>query len=443
VVKTGSQAAPEIERRTMRRVMLRLVPFLMVCYVFAWLNRINLSFAALQMNKQLGLTETDYGLAAGLFFITYALLEVPSNLLLHKYGARKWIARIMLSWGIIAAAMAFIVGPKSFYAMRLFLGAAEAGFYPGILFFLTLWIPSAYRARTYSYFLLAIPITGIIGGPLSVHLLGLSGVGGLMGWQWMFIIEGLPSAILAPFVLFYLQDAPAQAKWLPADEGGWLINTLAAEKKTIDRRSTQSVLAALTNPTIILMALMYFSNVCLINSILFFLPQIVKGFGLSMHQVGDFMIVPNALGLVAMIIWGRNSDRRNERFGHAAVANLLAAVALLGAMLVQDPLLRGAAFSIAFAATLCMVVPFWAIPGTFLSGASAAGGIAAISAMGVTGGFIAPYFIGYMKDLTGDFKTGFLVIAFFGMFISILFYLVGSRQQRARNAANLAADARA
>jgi cyanate permease len=264
-----------------------------------------------------------------------------------------------------------------------------------------------------------------------------------MGWQWMFIIEGLPSAILAPFVLFYLQDAPAQAKWLPADEGGWLINTLAAEKKTIDRRSTQSVLAALTNPTIILMALMYFSNVCLINSILFFLPQIVKGFGLSMHQVGDFMIVPNALGLVAMIIWGRNSDRRNERFGHAAVANLLAAVALLGAMLVQDPLLRGAAFSIAFAATLCMVVPFWAIPGTFLSGASAAGGIAAISAMGVTGGFIAPYFIGYMKDLTGDFKTGFLVIAFFGMFISILFYLVGSRQQRARNAANLAADARA
>jgi sugar phosphate permease len=448
VVNTGSQAAPEqaapeIERRTMRRVMLRLVPFLMVCYVFAWLNRINLSFAALQMNKQLGLTETDYGLAAGLFFITYALLEVPSNLLLHKYGARKWIARIMLSWGIIAAAMAFIVGPKSFYAMRLFLGAAEAGFYPGILFFLTLWIPAAYRARTYSYFLLAIPITGIIGGPLSVHLLGLSGVGGLMGWQWMFIIEGLPSAILAPFVLFYLQDAPAQAKWLPADESSWLIDKLAAEKKTIDRRATQSVLAALTNPTVVLMALMYFSNVCLINSILFFLPQIVKGFGLSMHQVGDFMIVPNALGLVAMIIWGRNSDRRNERFGHAAVANLLAAVALLGAMLVQDPLLRGAAFSIAFAATLCMVVPFWAIPGTFLSGASAAGGIAAISAMGVTGGFIAPYFIGYMKDLTGDFKTGFLVIAFFGMFISILFYLVGSRQQRARNAANLAADARA
>ncbi len=190
------------------------------------------------------------------------------------------------------------------------------------------------------------------------------------------------------------------------------------------------------------MALMYFSNVCLINSILFFLPQIVKGFGLTMHQVGNFMIIPNALALVAMILWGRNSDRRNERFGHAAVANLIAALALLGAMLVQDPYIRGAAFSIAFAATLCMVVPFWAIPGTFLSGASAAGGIAAVSAMGVTGGFVAPYFVGYMKDLTGSFTTGFLVIAFFGMFISILFYLVGSRQQRARNAANLIADAK-
>jgi sugar phosphate permease len=427
----------------MRRVMLRLLPFLMICYVFCWLNRINLSFAALQMNKQLGLTEADYGLAAGLFFLTYALLELPSNLLLHKFGARKWIARIMFSWGIIAAGMALVAGPKSFYLMRLLLGAAEAGFYPGILFYLTLWMPAAYRARTYSYFLMAIPITGIIGGPLSVHLLALSGVGGLMGWQWMFIAEGLPSAILAPFVLYFLQDAPSQAKWLAKDERFWLIGTLAAEKQTIGTRSAQSVLTALKNPTVVLMALMYFSNVCLINSILIFLPQIVKGFGLSLHQVGDFMIIPNALALVAMIFCGRNSDRRNERFGHAAVANLIASLALLGAMLVHDPYIRGAAFSIAFAATLCMVVPFWAIPGSFLSGASAAGGIAAISATGVTGGFVASCFVGYMKDLTGSFTTGFLSIAFFGVFMSILFYLVGSRQQQARNAANALADAKA
>jgi MFS family permease len=427
----------------MRRVMWRLIPFLMICYVFAWLNRINLSFAALQMNKPLGLTEADYGLAAGLFFVTYAVLEVPSNLLLHRLGARKWIARIMFTWGIVAAGMALVVGPNSFYVMRLLLGAAEAGFYPGILFYLTLWIPAAYRARTYSYFLIAIPITGIIGGPLSIHLLGLSGLGGLMGWQWMFIFEGLPSIILAPIVLFYLQDRPAQAKWLPAAESSWLTATLAGETKTIETRKTQSVMAALSNPTVILMALMYFSNVCLLNGVLFFLPQIVKGFGLTMHQVGDFMIIPNALALVLMIFWGRRADRSGDRFAYAAIANLVAAISLLGAMLLTDPYLRGFAFSLTFAATLCMVVPFWAIPGTFLSGASAAGGIAAISAMGVTGGFIAPYFIGYMKDATGDFQIPFLVIAAFAIAVSVIFYLVGTRQQKTRDAANAVADAKA
>jgi ACS family tartrate transporter-like MFS transporter len=434
--------AAEIEKRTMKRVATRLVPFLMLCYVFCWMNRINLSFAAVPMGKQLGLSATDYGLAAGLFFVTYALLEIPSNLLLHKYGARKWIARIMFSWGVVAAGMALVAGPNSFYLMRLLLGAAEAGFYPGILFFLTLWVPAAYRARTYSVFLLAIPLTGIIGGPLSVHLLDLNGTLGLAGWQWMFIVEGLPSAILAPFVLFYLQDRPNDAHWLANDEKTWLIDKLATEKQTIDLRSAQSVLAALTNPTVVLMALMYFSNVCILNGILFFLPQIVKGFGLTMHQVGDFMIIPNVLALVLMIIWGRRSDRKQERFGHAAAANMVAAVALLGAMTIQDPWLRGAAFSIAFAATLCMVVPFWAIPGAFLSGASAAGGIAAISAMGVTGGFVAPYFIGYMKDVTGSFTASFLSIAVFGVVISGLFYVVGNRQQRDRDAANAITDAK-
>jgi sugar phosphate permease len=441
--KSTTASATPLEAATMRHVLRRLLPFLMLCYVFCWLNRINLSFAALQMNKPLGLTATDYGLAAGLFFVTYALLELPSNLLLHKFGARRWIARIMFTWGIIAAGMALVVGPTSFYVMRLALGAAEAGFYPGILFYLTLWIPAAYRARTYSYFLIAIPITGILGGPLSVHLLGLSGLGGLMGWQWMFICEGLPSIILAPIVLFYLQDKPADAAWLPPDQKAWLTEKLAHEEKRIEHRSAQSVLAAVTNPTVVLMALMYFSNVLLLNSVLFFLPQIVKGFGLTMRQVGDFMIIPNALALVAMIIWGWNADRTKERFAHAAAANMLAALSLIAAMLVQDPVLRGAALSIAFAATLCMVVPFWAIPGSFLSGASAAGGIAAISAMGVTGGFVAPYLIGYLKDATGGFTVGFLLIAAFGVIISAVFYLVGTTQQKARDAANVVADARA
>jgi len=443
---SGAVAAPqiasELEKRTVRRVMLRLVPFLMFAYFFCWLNRINLSFAALQMNKQLHLTPADYGLAAGLFFVTYAFLEVPSNLLMNKFGARNWIARIMFSWGIVAAGTAFVQGAHSFYAMRLLLGAAEAGFYPGILFYLTLWIPSDHRARIYGIFLTAIPLTGIIGAPLSGHLLALNGVGGLAGWQWLFIIEGLPSAILAPIALIYLQDKPAEATWLDIDESAWLIERLAAEKRVIETRKTQSILHALTNPTVILMALLYFSNVCLLNGIVFFLPQIVKSYGLSVQVVGYVVAIPSVLALFAMLWWGRRSDRKKERIGHAAFANLLAAIALLAAMTVHEPILRGIAVSIAFASTLCMVVPFWAIPSTFLSGASAAGGIAAVSAMGVTGGFIAPYFVGYMKGLTGDYKSGFLTIAIFSIIVSIVFYIVGSAQQRARNAANVIADAR-
>jgi cyanate permease len=249
--------------------------------------------------------------------------------------------------------------------------------------------------------------------------------------------------ILAPIVLFYLQDRPSQAKWLAADERTWLTEELTGETKTIELRKAQSVLAALTNPTVILMALMYFSNVCLLNAVLFFLPQIVKGLGYSMTAVGNLMIIPNVLALICMVLWGRRSDKSGERFGHAFVANLIAAMALMGAMLLGDPLMRGIAFSIAYAATLSMVVPFWAIPGTFLSGASAAGGIAAISAMGVTGGFVAPYFIGFMKDFTGDFAVPFISIAVFSAIISVLFFIVGSRQQRARDVANAIADAQA
>jgi MFS family permease len=427
----ASQPHPS-EARTMRRVMRRLIPFLMLCYVFAWLNRINLSFAALQMNKPLHLTETDYGLAAGLFFVSYAMLELPSNLLLHRFGARKWIARIMVSWGVIAAGTAFVTGPHSFYLMRLLLGAAEAGFYPGILFYLTLWVPAAYRARAYAIFLAAIPITGIIGGPLSTHLLALTGVLGLMGWQWMFILEGLPAILLAPFVLLYLQDKPADATWLPDDERTWLAATLAAESRATGRFAPSSFFAALADPMVLLMALLYFSNVGLVNSLLFFLPQIISGFGLGLTMVGDIVIVPNALALIAMFWWGLRSDRLGERVTHAAVANLIAALALLLAVLLHDPLSRCAAFSISFAATLATIVPFWAAAGDFLAGASAAGGIAAISAIGVTGGFLAPYFVGAMKDLTGDFKTGLFAIALFAAALSVLFYLLGNRQLRAR-----------
>jgi sugar phosphate permease len=419
------------QERLLRRLTRRLLPFLMLCYLVAWLNRVNISFAALQMNTDIGLSAAQYGLGAGLFFITYSLLEVPSNLLLCRFGARRWIARIMASWGVCAVAMAFVSGPTSYYVLRLLLGAAEAGFYPGILFFLTLWFPRGRRGSVLGVFLAAIPITGIIGAPLSGALLSLNGTLGLHGWQWLFIVEGLPALVLAPIVLRYLQDDPSKATWLTAAERGWLAGTLGDEHRQLARRRSYSLAQALMNPRVLLLAGMWFSNACLMNGITFFLPQIVKGFGLSNLQTGFVVAIPNLLALLAMIWWGRRSDARSEHLGHATLANLVGGVALLLAMLLGDPVLETAAVSVAFACTLAFVAPFWVIPGTFLSGAPAAGGIAAISAIGVLGGFFTPWAIGLIRDRTGDFRGGEIGVACLALLVSVVFYVVGGRQEAA------------
>jgi sugar phosphate permease len=415
----------------LQRLKWRLLPFLMLCYLVAWLNRVNISFAALQMNGDIGLSAAQYGLGAGLFFITYSLLEVPSNLLLFRFGARRWIARIMASWGVCAVAMAFVTGAKSFYVLRLLLGAAEAGFYPGILFFLTLWFPRGRRGSVLAVFLAAIPITGIIGAPLSGALLSLEGTLGLHGWQWLFIVEGLPAVVLAPVVLRYLQDDPSKARWLSAAERGWLATTLDHEHLQLTRRRNYSIAEALLNPRVLLLASMWFSNACLINGITFFLPQIVKGFGLSNLQTGFVVAIPNLLALVGMIWWGRRSDARSEHRGHATLANFMGGVALLAAMLLADPVLKTAAVSVAFACTLAFVAPFWVIPGTFLGGAAAAGGIAAISAIGVLGGFVTPWAIGLIRDRTGDFRIGEIGVASLALLVSMVFYVVGGWQEAA------------
>jgi MFS family permease len=406
----GTEAA-RLERSAVRRTARRILPLLMLCYFIAYLDRVNLSFAALQMNKSLGLTSAAYGLGAGLFFLTYCLCEIPSNLLLYRVGATRWIARIVLTLGICAAGMAFVQGQTSFYVMRLALGAAEAGFYPGILFFLTVWFPAAYSARILGLFIAAIPISGIIGAPLSGQLLGLEGVLGLHGWQWLFIIEAAPAFVLAPLVVSRLQDTPAQAHWLPEPERVWLIRRLESERAEVDRRRIFSVLQTLANPRVLFLAAIYFSNVCLLNSITFFLPQIVKGFGFSNAQTGIIAALPSLLALGALIYWGRRSDRRGERYGHAAAANFVGGTALLLSVLIHDPAARIAALAVAFACTLAFTAPFWSIPRTFLTGGAAAGGIGAISALGVFGGFLSPWFIGWIKDRTGDFRIGLGAIA--------------------------------
>jgi sugar phosphate permease len=428
---TGQPAGSEIEHRTMRKVSRRLIPTLMLCYFVAYLDRVNISFAALQMNRHLGLTSTAYGLGAGLFFVTYCALEVPSNLLLHKFGATRWIARIMVTWGICAGAMAFAQGERSFYVLRLLVGAAEAGFYPGVLFFLTLWFPAAYRGRVIGLFLAAIPISGVIGSPLSGALLNLRGVGGLDGWQWLFLVEALPAILLAPVVLRVLSDGPAGAGWLQADERAWLSGVLDNEARARETIKSYSVVQALTNPWVLFLALVYFSNVVLLNGLQFFLPQIVKGFGLSDMQTGLVAAIPSVPTLAILIWWGRRSDRKRERYGHAAVANLIAGSGLLLAMLVHEPVLRVALISVALAFTLAFTAPFWTIPGTFLSSAALAGGIAAISAIGVTGGLFAPWLVGATRDMTGDFRVGLGGIALFGIVIAILFFILGRRRAAA------------
>ena len=423
--QSSSQDEQAGDLAIVRRVAFRFIPFLMACYVVAWLNRVNLSFAALQMNKDLGLTETAYGLGAGLFFVTYCLCEIPSNLLLHRFGASRWIARIMLTWGVLAVATAFIRGPMSFYVMRLLLGAAEAGFYPGVLYFFTLWFPAAYRGRIIGLFLASIPITGIIGAPLSGWLLTLDGLNGLRGWQWLYIIEGLPAIVLAPLVILLIQDTPAKARWLPDADRERLESVLSLEKRRLDGRRAYTVLQALADPWVLFLALTYFSNVCMLNGITFFLPQVVKGFGYSNVQTGFLVAIPSLLAFFVLIWWGRRSDSRKERYGHAALANMAGGAALLAAMLLHDPAARIAAISVSYACTLAFTAPFWAIPGSFLTGASAAGGIAAISGLGVLGGVVTPWAIGHIHDLTGDFRVGLGLDACLGMAVTVAFYWLG------------------
>ena len=425
--ETSVAGAGELARITMRRVSGRLIPFLLICYFVSFLDRVNVSFAALQMNRDLGLTPAVYGLGAGLFFLTYCVFEVPSNLMLYRFGATRWIARIMFTWGLCAAGMAFIVGAKSFYTMRLLLGVAEAGFFPGVLFFLTLWFPAAWRGRVIGLFMTGAAISGLIGSPLSGLLLSLDGVWGLRGWQWLFILEGAPAMLLAPLCLFYLQDGPARAKWLPPAERAWLASTLDAEHRVSAVGHRASDLRALLNPRVFLLAATYFTNVAMINGILFFLPMILKGFGMSNAQTGFVAAIPSAAGLVAVIWWGRRSDARKERYGHAAFANFLAGAALLASVLLADPTLRIVAVTVAFAATLSFTAPFWTIPPTFLSGAASAGGYGAISSLGVTGGFVAPTIIGYLSGITGDFRGGLGGIAVLAMAMSAVFYVVGGR----------------
>ncbi len=405
----------DLEARTIRRVSRRLLPLLIVCYFISYLDRVNVGFAALTMNKDLGITATAYGLGAGIFFLTYFAFEVPSNLFLERVGARVWIARIMLTWGILSGAMAFIVGEKSFYLVRLLLGAAEAGFVPGIIFYLTLWFPAQYRARIIGSFMIAIPLSSVIGSPVSGALLGLDGVWGYRGWQWLYVVEALPAVLLAGVVLAFMTDRPSQATWLPEDERAWLVRRLADERSAREAARSYSVKETLTNGRVLAVAFVYFGNVALLYGLSFFLPQIVKGFDLTNFQTGLVSLIPFAVGIVGMVVLGRSSDRTGERKGHVALALLLAAGGTAAAALVADPYAKMALFSVSAFGIFGALPVIWTLPTAYLSGAAAAGGIAIINALGNLSGFAAPYAVGAIRDATGTFTGGLLLIAGAGL----------------------------
>ena len=410
-VTSESAQISVVEQSTMARVTARLVPFLIICYFVAYLDRVNVGFAALTMNKDLGLSASAFGLGAGIFFLTYFIFEVPSNLFLERFGARKWIARIMLSWGILSGAMAFIGGETSFYVVRLLLGAAEAGFFPGIIFYLTLWFPAAYRARIVGYFMAAIPASTVIGAPISGYILGLDGVLGFRGWQWLFILEALPAVLLSFVVFFYLTDRPAEARWLAADQREWLGARLDFERRQRETARHFTVKQALLNPHVRALALVYFGAVAANYGVSFFLPQIIKAFGLSNAMTGWVTAIPYAIGIVAMVYWGRHSDRHRERKIHCGAALIVAAAGIAGCAVFDDPILKVMSISVGGAGIFGCLPVFWTLPTAFLTGAAAAGGIAIINAIGNLAGFAGPYVMGWLKDATGDFAAGLLTIA--------------------------------
>lgn len=402
-----------LERATLSKVTRRLMPFLFLLYIVAWLDRVNVGFAALQMNRDLELSPAVYGLGAGLFFVGYALFEVPSNLVLARVGARRWIARIMITWGLISASMMFVRDPASFYTLRFLLGVAEAGFFPGIIYYLSNWYPAPQRARAVSWFMVAIPLTIVIGGPLAGFLLDMNGLLGLRGWQWLFLLEGLPAVILGGVVFFYLTDRPEHAHWLEPAERACLSNAISAEQARAQERHGIGLGRAFLHPIVWILGLINFAFQAGSYGLALWIPQIIKGLaGFSDLQVGLISAIPYFAAALGMVAIGAHSDRTGERFTHIAIPLLIGGIGFVASAYLLSPIPGIIALTVAAVGDLGGRGPFWALPGRFLAGSASAGGIALINTIGALGGFVGPSLVGFVKGATGSFKGGLMLLAF-------------------------------
>ncbi len=411
ILPGSAAAAPRAEEAAYAKMTWRLLPMLFICYVAAYLDRVNVGFAKLQMLNDLQFSEAVYGLGAGIFFIGYFIFEVPSNLMLHRFGARKWIARIMISWGVISGCMMFVQTPTSFYILRFLLGVAEAGFFPGIILYLTYWYPAARRSKVTSLFMTGIPMAGVIGGPLSGWILSsFDGMSGMAGWKWLFLIEAIPSVVLGLLVLAWLDDRIADARWLSPDQKRLLQRNIDADGAHIE---DHSALGAFRNPKVWVLSAAYFGFIMGLYGVGFWLPSLVKASGVAnTTTIGWLVAIPYAAAVACMIWTSRNSDRTGERRWHIAIPALAGAIGLVASTLVpQTPLWAIVTLTIATMGILTGLAQFWCLPPAFLGGAAAAAGIALINSVGNLAGFVSPFIVGWIKDATGSTNNGLFVIA--------------------------------
>ncbi len=420
-----------IEAVVMRRVFWRLMPFLLLAYLICYIDRVNVGFASLQMNKAIGIDSKTYGLGAGIFFIGYFLLEVPSNLGLQRFGARTWIARIMISWGIVSGAFALVAGPASFLSLRFILGAAEAGFFPGVILYLTYWFPAEHRARIIGIFMVAIPVAGLTGSPISGAILGLDGRLGLGGWQWLFILEAVPAILMGIAAFVWLTDRPEHAHWLAPEQRAWLVAKLDAERRRPTARVAQlSVWRVMSNKYVLVMALVYSGAAGASSALALWQPQLIKSFGLTNWETGLLNAVPYAIAAVWMVLWGRNSDRTGERVWHNALPLGWMVLAMVATFAVTQLWMLIPLLALILAGTYACKGPFWALSSEWLAAPVAAAGLAQINALGNLSGFFCNFLIGWIKASTGSFPLALMPIAALAAIGTICVILVGRGQPR-------------
>ncbi|PLR75923.1 MFS transporter [Bacillus sp. V3-13] len=402
-----------LEEQTVRKVTKRIIPFLFVLFIIAYLDRVNLSYAALDMNKDLALSSEVFGLIAGIFFLGYVIFEIPSNIMLHKFGARKWIARILISWGLVVVFTGYVQNETHLYILRFLLGIAEAGFFPGIILYITYWFRTKDQARAYALFYLALPVSNIAGAPVSTWIMDNIHWFGWEGWRWMFVLEGLPAILLGIVTFFYLTDRPHQAKWLTEEEKAWLEAELEKEKSMKKPQEKHSIAKVFTNGKVLHLALVYITINFGLYGIGFWMPQIIKGLSsdLSSTQIGLLTMIPYIFAGITMILWGMHSDKTGERRWHAAIPPIIGAIGLAGCAIIKDPAISLVLLSLTTMGLFSFFAPFWSLPNRFLAGSSAAVGIALINSIGNFGGFFGPYMMGFTEEVTGSTSSGLFILS--------------------------------